>query len=161
VTGNSLERDDPRVAKAARELEITMLQRAWIEDDVLFIQDPYDTYEVPWTTQNPTTTLPHSGTNGPAYSTPGGSAHPPGDGPPPSPEPEPPSTAVEPAAVRGPGSLDDFTAIDGVGPSYAQDLHDAELYTYQDLRLATEHLGDIVPAHTAAKIRRWLDQRLV
>ena len=163
---------DPRVKAAIRQLEITMVQRAWRKDDVLFIQDPYDTYEIPAPATGHATTLPvatdetpspHSGSNAPAYASQEGSDLPQTAAPATAAGPEPSATAVEPApaAVGGPGSLDDFTAIDGVGPSYAQDLHDARLYTYQDLRLATEHLGDIVPAHTAAKIRRWLDQRLV
>ena len=49
-------RTDPRVTAAARALEITMIQRAWEDDGTLFIQDPYDTYEV--VSEGYTDTLP-------------------------------------------------------------------------------------------------------
>jgi predicted flap endonuclease-1-like 5' DNA nuclease len=60
--------------------------------------------------------------------------------------------------------LDDFTAIDGVGPVMAQKLHDLGLYTYQDLRgwLADRtYLPGLMPDRTVDSIRRWLNQRLV
>jgi predicted flap endonuclease-1-like 5' DNA nuclease len=60
--------------------------------------------------------------------------------------------------------LDDYTAIDGVGPAYAQKLHDLGLYTYEDLRawLADRtYLEGFLPDHTVDKIRAWLAARLM
>jgi len=56
--------------------------------------------------------------------------------------------------------LDDFTAVDGVGPVGAQKLHDAGLYTYDDLREWPRVVEEIVGEATAGKIERWLARRL-
>jgi predicted flap endonuclease-1-like 5' DNA nuclease len=60
-------------------------------------------------------------------------------------------------------SLDDFTAIDGVGPVTAQKLHDLGLFTYNDIRLELTTLDahGVVSKRTLTKIKAWLDQRLV
>lgn len=65
--------------------------------------------------------------------------------------------AEEPPEATG---LDDFTAIDGVGPKYAEILHDAGLFTYHDLRDWSHLLEDLVPKTTAARIRAWLSERM-
>lgn len=63
--------------------------------------------------------------------------------------------------------LDDFTAIDGVGPVTAQRLHDLELYTYDDLRslfarLTTAQTIDLgIQERTRAQIEGWLAQHLI
>lgn len=57
--------------------------------------------------------------------------------------------------------LDDFTAIDGVGPVTTQTLHDAGFYTYDDLRDGPGVLNDLVGVRIAEKIRAWLDRRLL
>lgn len=61
-------------------------------------------------------------------------------------------------SIRSTG-LDDFTAINGVGPVTAGKLHAAGLYTYDDLQVwwDFEVLG--FPEHQANRIRAWLDQR--
>jgi len=185
-----LNRDHYLVSAVARQLEITMIQRAWIEDDVLYIQDPFDTYEVahyPETdTQavptaervtsgepNRTNTLPHSGSNAPAPTFIGGSGHTPGAASQPAPDPEPPTNA-KPAvsdeggncqAQRSSAALDDFTAIPGVGSVTAQKLHDAGFYTYDDLRAILDPNNTTIGingirSRTIAKIRTWLQERL-
>ncbi len=70
-----------------------------------------------------------------------------------------PRPTVGPAEAAG---LDDFTAIDGVGPVTASRLHNAGYYTYDDLRDALDHLTDIegVNPSTVQRIQAWLDQRL-
>jgi predicted flap endonuclease-1-like 5' DNA nuclease len=85
-----------------------------------------------------------------------------------SPSEEPDSAGAGPdvgrVSIPADTGLDDFTAIDGVGPVTAQKLHNLGYYTYDDLRL----LPDIIDTPTASissvriqQIRRWLDQRLV
>ena len=141
-----VDRADPRVTAAARALEITMIQRAWEEDGTLFIQDPFDVYEV--VSQGYTDTLPKE------------------------PETSPPQsgedTATSPPQSGGDkrGGLDDFTAITGVGSVTAQKLHDLELYTYDDLRAwlanGTPDAEDYeISDHTVGQIKAWLSQRLV
>jgi predicted flap endonuclease-1-like 5' DNA nuclease len=58
--------------------------------------------------------------------------------------------------------LDDFTAIPGVGPVTAQKLHDAGLYTCDDLHAYLQAFDVIpwLPAHTRAKIQAWLGKHL-
>lgn len=163
-----LTRDDPRVTAVARQLEITMIQRVWVEDDVLYIQDPYDTYEIahykeadtdPAPTGERAYTLPHSGSNAPAPTLIGGSGHTPGAASQPAPDPEPPQ------AERSSARLDDFTAIPGVGSVTAQKLHDAGFYTYDDLRAILDPTNTTIGingirSRTIAKIRSWLQERL-
>jgi predicted flap endonuclease-1-like 5' DNA nuclease len=131
-----LSRTDPRVQAVARQLEITMIQRVWEEDGVLFIQDPYDTYEIAAVVQEgKTDTLPKDA------------------------EGEEFISHVQPG-------LDDFTAITGVGSVTAQKLHDLDLYTYDDLRAwlanGTPDAEDYeISDHTVGQIEAWLSQRLV
>jgi len=158
--------------RAVAELELeTPIERAYIEDDTLVIITRYQTHQIPapTTTTTPAVsgspgncqghTSPQRGHKAPAYAEldsavpKEGSAHPQASAPNRNAEPEP--------SIWHQRGLDDYTAIDGVGPSYAQDLHNANLYTYRDLHLATERLDDIVPAHVARKIRIWLDARLL
>jgi predicted flap endonuclease-1-like 5' DNA nuclease len=133
-----LSRTDPRVQAVARQLEITMIQRVWEEDGVLFIQDPYDTYEIAAVVQEgKTDTLPKQTETSPPQS--GGDKR---------------------------GGLDDFTAIAGVGSVTAQKLHDLDLYTYDDLRAwlanGTPDAEDYeISDHTVGQIEAWLSQRLV
>ena len=183
-----LNRDHYLVSAVARQLEITMIQRAWIEDDVLYIQDPFDTYEVahyPETdTQavptaervtsgeaNRTNTLPHSGSNAPAPTFIGGSGHTPGAASQPAPDPEPPTNS-KPAvsdeggncqAERSSAGLDDFTAIPGVGSVTAQKLHDKGLFTYDDLRTWIELVeeDDSISDRTLSQIKAWLEEHLL
>jgi hypothetical protein len=176
MSGHSLPRDDPQVTSVARRLGITMLQRAWIEDDSLFIQDPYRTYQVPWPASNKTDTrpvasgdrvdtLPHSGSNRPAHPHGGsGPTHASGAPNPPEAASEPPTHAVSGQAGNCQAehsSADDFTAIPGVGPVTAQKLHDAGFFTYDDLRTTPGILNDLVGVSTADKIRSWLQEHLL
>lgn len=70
-------------------------------------------------------------------------------------------------AERSSAGLDDFTAIDGVGPVTAQKFHDAGLYTYDDLRDWLDQLSQgkqLEPELTSRQIVQvsgWLAQRLV
>jgi len=57
--------------------------------------------------------------------------------------------------------LDDFTAIDGVGPVTAQKLHEAGLYTYDDLRENFDKVNLLVGFVTHKQIRDWLDRHLL
>ena len=180
-----LKRDDPRVTAVARQLEITMIQRVWVEDDVLYIQDPYDTYEIahyketdthPALTGERVYTLPHSGSNAPAPTFIGGSGHTPGAASQPPPDPEPPTNAKpavsDPAerslarnrqAERSSAGLDDFTAIPGVGSVTAQKLHDKGLFTYDDLRTWIELVeeDDSISDRTLSQIKAWLEEHLL
>jgi len=175
-----LKRDDPRVTAVARQLEITMIQRVWVEDDVLYIQDPYDTYEIahykqtdthPALTGERVYTLPHSGSNAPAPTFIGGSGHTPGAASQPPPDPEPPTNS-KPAvsdeggncqAERSSAGLDDFTAIPGVGSVTAQKLHDKGLFTYDDLRTWIELVeeDDSISDRTLSQIKAWLEEHLL
>jgi predicted flap endonuclease-1-like 5' DNA nuclease len=131
-------RTDPRVQAAARALETTMIQHAWEEDGTLFIQDPYETYEV----------VSSGYTNTP-----------------PKAREDVAATAVQAPSPESSG-LDDFTAIAGVGSVTAQKLHDLDLYTYDDLRAwlanGTPDAEDYeISDHTVGQIEAWLSQRLV
>ena len=212
---NSISTTDPRIKAAARQLELTMIQRAWVEDGVLYIVTPFETCEVPWTSSDETHTLPVAttepavsakggncqgdrrspsrGPNAPAsldhakpaesarlsYAEPdsakltvgqpptGGSGHPDTSGAstPSDVASEPPSTTLQgDHQIPADTGLDDFTAIDGVGPAYAAKLHDLGLYTYEQLRgwLADRtYLPGLLPDHTVDSIRAWLKERLV
>jgi len=57
--------------------------------------------------------------------------------------------------------LDDYTAIDGVGPVATQKLHDAGLYTYDDLRERPKDVEDAVGPPVARQVERWLARRLL
>jgi predicted flap endonuclease-1-like 5' DNA nuclease len=135
-----------------------MIQRVWEEDGVLFIQDPYDTYEIAAETSPPQSggdkrgglddTLPKQTETSPPQS---------GE-----------DTATSPPQSGGDkrGALDDFTAIAGVGSVTAQKLHDLDLYTYDDLRAwlanGTPDAEDYeISDHTVGQIEAWLSQRLV
>lgn len=62
------------------------------------------------------------------------------------------------AATTIGSGLDDFTAIDGVGPVTAQKLHNEKLYTYEDLRafmLSGQRIDGVSP-HTMSQIAGWL-----
>ena len=81
----------------------------------------------------------------------------------PSPPQEEPTHPSPPRgeARRGENKgLDDFTAIDGVGPVTAQKLHDADLYTYDDLRAQRNVVHAAVGQSTLLKIEAWLQERL-
>jgi hypothetical protein len=143
---------------------------AWIHAGVLYIATPYETREVPATGFGKTDTLPsrsasnppHTGSTAPGSSPQGGSDPPQAPAPPTDADPEPPNPLPKRAKLsrekQGEG-LDDFTAIDGVGPVTAQKLHDAGFYVYDDLRNTPGILNDLVGTRTADKIRAWLDQR--
>jgi len=101
----------------------------------------------------------------------------------PTPSPGHDDTLPKPAAASGPptddldftdapeplstSGLDDFTAIDGVGPVTAQKLHDLELYTYDDLRSLFARLSSAqtlelgIQDRTRAQIEQWLAKYLV
>lgn len=171
--GTALRPDDPYVTAAARELEMTMILRVWVEDGVLHIANPYETAEVPAPGYGKTDTLPR-GSHQPAQLTegqppsPGGSVPPQGPAPTTGPGPEPPTNSPPPGEGQGEGKregsgLDDFTAIEGVGPVTAQKLHDLGLFTYQDLRNWSQALEDHpdINTRTLTKIQAWLDQRLM
>jgi predicted flap endonuclease-1-like 5' DNA nuclease len=139
VIVREVDRTDPRVTAAARALEITMIQRAWEEDGTLYIQDPFDVYEV--VSQGYTDTLPKAPT---------------------------PTAQAGRAAQRSSSDVraDDFTAIAGVGSVTAQKLHDLELYTYDDLRIwvangAPDAEDYEISDHTVGQIETWLNARLV
>jgi hypothetical protein len=129
--------NDPRVKAAARQLEITVILRAWEEDGTMFIQDPWDTYEIPASTSplrsggdkrgGLDNTLPKSG------------------------------------GLSSDVRADDFTAISGVGSVTAQKLHDLGLFTYGDLRAWVDIVEEVegISQRTIAQIGDWLAQRLV
>lgn len=162
---NSISTTDPIVTAAARQLELTMIQRAWVAHGVLYIVTPFKTCEIPYPTGDLANTLPSRGPQQPAQLDDAEIAS--GETQPPTEDPAPPqgpgSSSPSPPREEGKGEgLDDFTAIDGVGPVTAQKLHDAGLYTYDDLREWPEALETLgLPAYQRNRIRRWLDQRLV
>ena len=124
--------------QAVKDLEISgPIYSAWVEDDgrtppKLVINSREGTDTIPITTGAQIDTVPVHTTE-----------------------------ADDPAPLGSSAGPDDFTDIDGVGPKYAAALHDAGLYTYDDLRDWRHALQDFVPPNTAAAIRKWLDQRLV
>jgi predicted flap endonuclease-1-like 5' DNA nuclease len=141
ISVETVDCNDPRVKAAARQLEITIVLRAWEEDgptgQTIYIQDPWDTHEVPAGRGD---TLPKAA------------------------EGKASATAVEEPLSEDPGSdvragLDDFTAITGVGRTNAQRLHDHGLFTYDDLRDWLESGDPIkgISEHTAGQIEAWLD----
>ena len=152
-----LEGNDPRVKAVARQLEITCILRAWEEDGVLFIQDPWDTYEA--VSEGYTDTLPEDVSSDVRAVG----------------RQETDELTGLPLDEQGQVLLDDFTAITGVGSVTAQKLHDLELYTYEDLRTwielreneATSSQVELVEvlhgisAHTFEQIKEWLEARLV
>jgi predicted flap endonuclease-1-like 5' DNA nuclease len=135
--------NDPRVKAVARQLEITVILRAWEEDGTLYIQDPWDTHswdvpaEVAGIQEGRDDTLPKT----------------------------PTSTAQAGRAARrppAPTGIDDFTAITGVGPKTAQKLHDLGLFTYDDLREWIEVAEEVegITDHTIGQIEAWLQDFL-
>jgi hypothetical protein len=143
------------IDQAAERLGLTAVTDAYLTNGgTLVIISGAQHYQIPLPAEGKTDTLPR-GSSPPASTSPGGSPGPSG--------PEPPSedTIKPDAASRKSEGLDDFTAIDGVGPTYAQALHNAGLYTYDDLREWPEVLDDLLPEHTRVKMARWLDQRLL
>lgn len=164
------------IDKAAQDLALEVpIEHAYITSGgVLVLVTRYGANEVPAPAgygKTDTLPTPHTGSNDPGSSSPSAN-HPPADehfsgGSVPPREPEPPKTArqriaeagLEPVDTTGSG-LDDFTAIDGVGPVTAQKLHDEGLYTYD--QLPTADLQTIVGLSTYLKILGWLEkQRLV
>ena len=140
--------------QAAKDLEISgPIYSAWVEDDgrtppKLVINSREGTDTIPITTGAQIDTVPVHTTE-PAVSDQAEQSSA-GNG-----------QADDPAPLGSSAGPDDFTDIDGVGPKYAAALHDAGLYTYDDLRDWRHALQDFVPPNTAAAIRKWLDQRLV
>jgi len=169
---------DPKLLdRALLETDISApIYRAYIEDQTLFIHTHNGTTTLPIKTGTVATAAtpsrPPAGRSakpnkvGPLSPPPpaGGrvAAPPAGGNSSPTPSPDVPAgSGAKAGRSAREGGIDDYTAIDGVGPKYAQDLHNAQLYTYQDLRNARDTLDDIVPSNTADQIRAWLNQRLV
>ena len=134
--------------QAVKDLEISgPIYSAWVEDDGrtprrLVINSREGTDTIPITTGAQIDTVPVHTTE-PAVSDKGGSGQ-----------------ADGPAPLGSSAGPDDFTDIDGVGPKYAAALHDAGLYTYDDLRHFTNDGADISD-RTFRQIKTWLRQRLV
>lgn len=138
----TIDANDARVKAAAQQLGITIILRAWEEDGVLYVQDPWDTHswdvpaEVP-AGNSRADTLPQ-----------------------PAASPDVPARTSGPAGKTG-TPLADFTAIPGIGSVTAEKLHyDHGLTTFEELHEALrEGTIDDIPAHVQDSARTWLDQR--
>jgi hypothetical protein len=179
---------EPILEKAAKDLGLQVpIEHAYYgPSGSLCIVTRYEVHRLPPAGYGKTDTLaqsvsevlptPHTGSNEPGSQPTSGRPLTGGSPPPKTPagragaEPEPPQpSSAGPSSPLGErlgegDALDDFTAIDGVGPVTAQKLHDLGYYTYDDLRL----LPDIIDTPTASisstriqQIQAWLAQRPV
>lgn len=121
---------DAQMSQLVQELEINSpIRSVSIDGDIVTLRTAWDTFAAPVPSPGRDDTLPRAAAGRMEASEPG--SH---------------------------DQLDDFTAIDGVGPVTASRLHNAGFYTYDDLRASLDVLTDVdrIQAATVKRIAAWL-----